>query len=87
MVSLRVRVGIRTIVGNYVRFGPRCACGNRNWLIKSAVVCSRCKRKIKEKVTAYILAGPKCACGNEQYAFAEEAFKMPCRAEMCVWKS
>jgi len=74
MPSLRgVCVGIRTIVGNYVRFGPRCACGNRNWLIKSAVVCSRCKRKIREKVTAYILTGPKCACGNRDWFVASSS--------------
>ena len=76
MPSLRgVRVGIRTIVGNYVKFGPRCACGNRNRLIKSAVICSKCKRKIKEKVTAYILAGPKCACGNRDYLVGKSGIR------------
>lgn len=51
---------------SYIRGGPECNCGNRDWIIKeNSVKCSYCDRVRNGTFDGYISdRGPECNCGN-----------------------
>jgi len=52
----------------YIKDGPKCYCGNRDWIIKpDHVVCSHCERTRRSKFTGYVVDGPKCYCHNADW--------------------
>ena len=52
----------------FIKDGPICKCGYREWIVKpNSAVCSQCGAEREGHFTGYVKDGPICRCGYRQW--------------------